>query len=146
MKKLTEAWFRQAQDDYLMAQKAIEIELYRQVCFHSQQCAEKALKAMMLEEGKRIKRVHDLLELSKDVESLSLSLAASTEELAFLNQVYRFRYPPDIGLLPHGEPIKEDAQKALEVAGRVFEQVRKTLGAKTTSLPREDDQLHAGDG
>lgn len=68
-----------------------------------------------------------MLELSKDIEDLSLQLPASIEELDFLNRVYRSRYPPDIGLLPHGEPTKDDAQKALEIAQRIFAQVEKSL-------------------
>ena len=110
-----------------MAQKAMEIKLYQQVCFHSQQCAEKGLKAVILEKGKKLRKVHDLLELSKDIEDLSLQLPASVEELDFLNRVYRSRYPPDIGLLPHGEPTREDAQRALEIAQRIFAQVGKML-------------------
>lgn len=52
-------------------------------------------------------------------------------DLEFLNEVYvEFRYPPDIGLLPHGEPTKEDAQKALEIAKRVFTQAEKMLEGK----------------
>ena len=110
-----------------MAQKAVDIKLWRQVCFHSQQCAEKGLKAVILEKGEKLRKVHDLLELSKDIEDLSLQLPASVEELDFLNRVYRSRYPPDIGLLPHGEPTREDAQRALEIAQRIFAQVEKML-------------------
>jgi HEPN domain-containing protein len=52
-------------------------------------------------------------------------------DLEFLNGVYvEFRYPPDIGLLPHGEPSKEDAQKALEIARSVFTQAEKMPGGK----------------
>ena len=110
-----------------MAQKAMEIKLYRQVCFHCQQCAEKGLKAVILEKGKKLRKVHDLLELSKDIEDLTLQLPVSIEELDFLNRVYRSRYPPEIGLLPHGEPTKGDAEGALEIARRVFAQVEKSL-------------------
>jgi HEPN domain-containing protein len=127
MRKITKVWFQAAHEDCLMAQKAMEIKLYRQVCFHSQQCAEKGLKAAILEKGKKLRKVHDLLELSKDIEDLPLQLPASIEELDFLNRVYQFRYPPDIGLLAHGEPTKEDAQKALEIAQRIFTQVEKML-------------------
>jgi len=127
MKKLTEVWLGAAHEDYVMAQKAMEVELYRQVCFHSQQCAERIMKAVILEKGKRIKKVHDLLELSKDIENLPLAITVSLDELNFLNQVYQFRYPPDIGLLPQGEPRKEDAERALEIAGKVFAQVEKLL-------------------
>jgi len=127
MKKITKAWFQATYEDCLMGEKAMEIELYRQVCFHCQQCAEKGLKAIILEQGNKLKRVHDLLELSKDVEDLSLPLPASLEELDFLNRVYRFRYPPDIGLLPHGEPTVEDAKKALDIARKILAAVSAIL-------------------
>lgn len=127
MRKITRVWLQAADEDCLMAQKAMEIELYRQVCFHSQQCVEKGMKAVILEKGKKLRKMHDLLELSKDIECFSLQLPASIEELDFLNRVYQSRYPPDIGLLPHGEPTKEDAQRALEITKRVFAQVQRML-------------------
>lgn len=127
MREITRAWFQAAREDYLMAQKAMEIKLWRQVCFHSQQCAEKGLKAVILEKGKKLRKVHNLLELSKDIEDLSLQLPVSVEELDFLNRVYQSRYPPDIGLLPLGEPTREDATRALEVARRVVADVEKSL-------------------
>lgn len=111
-----------------MAQKAMEIKLWRQVCFHSQQCAEKGLKAVILEKGKKLRKVHDLLELSKDIEDLSLQSPVSLKELDFLNRVYQSRYPPDVGLLAHGEPTKEDAEKALEITKRVFAHTEKLMG------------------
>ena len=85
------------------------------------------MKAVILEKGKKLRKMHDLLELSKDIECFSLQLPASIEELDFLNRVYQSRYPPDIGLLPHGEPTKEDAQRALEITKRVFAQVQRML-------------------
>ena len=78
------------------------------------------MKAVILEKDRKLRKVHDLLELSKDIEDISLQLPVSVEELDFLNRVYHSRYPPDIGLLPHGQPTKDDAQKALEIARRVF--------------------------
>jgi len=127
MRKITKVWLQAAGEDCLMAQKAVEIELYRQVCFHSQQCVEKGMKAVILEKGRKLRKMHDLLELSKDIEDLLVQLPASIEELDFLNRVYQSRYPPDIGLLPYGEPTREDAQKALEIARRVLVQVQKML-------------------
>ena len=38
------------------------------------------------------------------------------EDAIFLNSIYRARYPSDLGLLPSGEPTKEDADNALAVA------------------------------
>lgn len=127
MKKIVRAWLEAAEEDFILAQKAFELDIYRQVCFHAQQAVEKGLKAILLEKGIRPKRIHDLLELSKDVESVCLNLPASLEELAFLNEVYRFRYPPDIGLLPGGQPDKADAERALGIAKRILNWVSSSI-------------------
>jgi len=50
------------------------------------------------------------------------------EEANFLSGIYvESRYPLDVGFLPHGEPAREAAEKALEIARRVFTQVEKML-------------------
>ena len=42
-------WFLFAEEDLLMAEIALENEIYNQVCFHSQQGVEKILKGFLLE-------------------------------------------------------------------------------------------------
>jgi len=42
-----------------------------------------------------------------------VSLRIDMADLEFLSGIYvESRYPLDVGLLPHGEPAKQDAQKA----------------------------------
>ena len=41
-------WLRLADEDLAMAQLALDQGIYRQTCFHAQQAAEKALKALLL--------------------------------------------------------------------------------------------------
>lgn len=127
MKKITEAWLISASEDLILAQKAFELGIYRQVCFHAQQATEKGMKAILLEKGVKLKRIHDLLELNGDLEAVGVQVPIALAELDFLNRVYRFRYPPDIGLLPHGQPEREDAQKALTTAEKIMDWVRKYL-------------------
>ncbi len=127
MKKITEAWFIAAREDLVMAQKAFELGIYRHTCFHAQQAVEKSFKALLIDRGKQPKRVHDLLELYGIIENISLDLSISKKELDFLNRVYRFRYLPDIGLLPHGQPERQDGQKAVEIAEKVYKQIQKIL-------------------
>ncbi len=45
MKKESERWLQFAAEDLQMAELAMREAIYNQVCFHSQQCAEKAIKA-----------------------------------------------------------------------------------------------------
>ncbi len=66
----------------------------------------------------------DLLGLLK---ASGLTFSLSHEEAGFLNAIYRSRYPPDAGLLPHGEPTQNDASKALALVRRVLDEGKKTL-------------------
>jgi len=57
-----------------------------------------------------------------------MHLPVELSELDFLNRVYRLRYPPDIGLLPYGQPTEEDAQKAVKIARIVMDWIQQILG------------------
>lgn len=43
------------------------------------------------------------------------------KDAVFLNSVYRTRYPAAMGLLPTGDPTKEDAGRALQSARKMRE-------------------------
>ncbi len=62
----SERWLQFAAEDLKMAELAIRESIYNQVCFHSQQSAEKAVKALLLFQGQVVPRTHllgDLLRL-----------------------------------------------------------------------------------
>jgi len=132
MRKITRQWLKYAADDLQSAEVLKEREIHTIVCFHCQQCLEKSLKAILQEENIKPPRIHNIKVLKDMVENaMDSTLDISLEEANFLSEVYvESRYPPDIGLLPHGEPTKEDAQKALDIARRVFAQVEKMLGGR----------------
>lgn len=63
MKPETAEWTSKADADLATAQREASVDdapNYDAVCFHAQQCAEKYLKAIMVETGMRIPRIHDL--------------------------------------------------------------------------------------
>jgi len=120
MKPETKAWIEIAREDFESAKVLIKKKLYRTVCFHCQQAVEKVLKAYLVEGGVKFKRVHDLVDLKTGIERLGRKVSLTLEDAAFLNSVYRSRYPADAGLLPHGEPKLADARRALKIAGKVF--------------------------
>ena len=63
MKPETEEWTAKAAADIATAQRERPVEdepNYDAVCFHAQQSAEKYLKAIMVEIGMRVPRIHDL--------------------------------------------------------------------------------------
>lgn len=63
MKPETAEWVVKADADLDTAKRevaVVESPNYDAVCFHAQQCAEKYLKAVMVEDGVRVPRIHDL--------------------------------------------------------------------------------------
>lgn len=129
MRKNTAAWLAEAQEELESASILLAHGKYRGVCLHSQQCVEKALKALILEKGRRPARTHDIVELLNVVTADGWAVALAVDEAVFLNSVYRGRYPTEEGLLPHGEPTEEDARRALKAAETVMTQLRRALGA-----------------
>src|ERR1043166_1662582 len=65
MKKLTAQWIRKAESDYAVAKKIARGKdaHHDEVCFHSQQCAEKYLKALLVEFSQPVPRTHVLEDL-----------------------------------------------------------------------------------
>ncbi|MGO9021189.1 MAG: HEPN domain-containing protein [Syntrophobacteraceae bacterium] len=102
-----------------MAELAIRECIYNQVCFHSQQSAEKAVKALLLLQGQVVPRTHllgDLLRLLEP-DPFSASLGIQLLDRFYLPT----RYPDALpGCLPEGMPNHEDAFGALAVARQVW--------------------------
>lgn len=124
MKKETEEWLKIALEDYESAKYLHKKRLYRMVCYHSQQMVEKILKSILIEREVDFARTHNILDLRNAVMQFGYIINLSDEDAVFLNSIYRSRYPSDLGLLPSGEPKKEDAQRALNIAKVIFDYIK----------------------
>lgn len=116
MKRETEEWIKIAEEDLQAAEHLIKVSLYRMVCYHAQQAVEKILKAILTEREIEFSRTHNILDLQNAVKEVGHESPLDTEDAVFLNSVYRARYPAALGLLPKGEPAKEDAERAMHSA------------------------------
>ncbi|MEW6374227.1 MAG: HEPN domain-containing protein [Thermodesulfobacteriota bacterium] len=116
MKRETEEWLKIALEEYKSATVLLEKGLYRLVCYHSQQTLEKILKAILTEKEVEFSRTHNILDLRNAAQRVGYKTELPDEDSVFLNSIYRFRYPSDLGLIPTGEPTKEDAEKAIGIA------------------------------
>lgn len=56
-------WLKFAEEDMALAKALLKEKIYNQVCFHSQQAAEKMLKAYLKSKKIVPPRIHSLLEL-----------------------------------------------------------------------------------
>ena len=97
MKQITQEWVDKAEGDFATAQRELHVQEmpnYDAVCFHSQQCAEKYLKACLQEENIAFNRIHDLsriLDLLLPVEPKWETLRPTLEVLTAY--AVEFRYP-----------------------------------------------------
>jgi HEPN domain-containing protein len=116
MHEMAQEWIKAAADDLAAIEAMItDARLTNIVAFHAQQAVEKALKALIENNGERIPRKHDLLLLYSKVSSLVTVEDESI--LDTLNQLYtEARYPSEFGLLPHGKPSSDDANMLFEFA------------------------------
>jgi HEPN domain-containing protein len=130
MKPETSEWMKIAEEEVASADLLLEHRLHRMVCLHSQQAVEKTLKALLTERGMEFKKTHNIVDLLALLKTQDLAVTLNHEEAGFLNAIYRSRYPPEAGLLPHGEPSGEDAAKALTLAERVVADGKRLLGGR----------------
>ncbi len=126
MKRTTREWVRKAESDFQLA-VTIAREAGRfhdEQCFHSQQCAEKYLKALLEELGLTIPRTHNLVDIMNQLLPYHDNLRSMRRGLDYL---IRFavgtRYPGD-------SASNRQAASALRWAGRVRDACRAILGLR----------------
>jgi HEPN domain-containing protein len=129
MNELEHRWLYMANEDLRTAELTWREGIYAQTCFHAQQCAEKALKALLVAQtGHAAPRTHYIVEL------LQLLPAKLRQELpadlapALDTYYVATRYPDAIvGSLPEALPGREDACQALDLARAVLLYVKEQL-------------------
>lgn len=125
MNEIAKEWVDKAESDFDAADLTLrgrESPIVDAVCFHSQQCAEKYLKAHLQENLVRFERRHELAPLLELCLTLDSEFEVLREPLQSLEQfAVLIRYP---GLVVPAEM----AQQAFESASRVRDFVREKLG------------------
>jgi len=125
--ELVEEWLTLAIDDLAAAEHLFATMKRRPleiVCFHCQQAGEKALKAVLQAKGREIPRVHDLLELRRQI-SDSLFDSADIDRACSHLTIFgvSFRYPGKLDL------EETDAETALSEARRILELAKAAIAA-----------------
>ena len=117
--KESERWLLFAHQDLRMAELATTEGLYNQVCFHSQQCAEKAIKGLLAHQGKVPPRTHRFADLLGLLDPNPFAEEGFAVQL--LDRFYRY---PEVspGALPEGLS-SQDAQDTLTTARNILARV-----------------------
>jgi len=111
-------WLAYAKRDLAMSASPLpKGGAYESLCFHAQQAAEKAIKAVYRARGQGFRYTHDLDDLLHGLERLGLDVPESLWEAADLTRfAWEARYPS------FAEAVsKEEYEQALALAERVVE-------------------------
>jgi HEPN domain-containing protein len=120
-----EEWLNHARSDLRLAQLAATDKLVRreQACFHAQQAAEKAIKAVLVLRGIEFPLTHDIEELLEIADTSGISAPREIQEAGLLTPyAVEFRYPGS-----WIEISETDTQEALKTADLVVTWAETTL-------------------
>jgi len=112
----SEDWLVRANGDLALAKVPLpEGAFYEDLCFHAQQAAEKAIKAVYVECGLVFRYIHDLDELLTGLERKGVPISQEVNDVGILTTyAWEARYP---GV---SEPVTEDEyREAVKVAQKV---------------------------
>ena len=104
MRKEAKSWLDKAQEDLSTAQDCLTSKHFGASAFHSQQAAEKSLKALQIQLQGRFDKIHDLVSLAKGLDAPN-EIVNCCLRLAPYYVVTRY---PDVG-----EPITRQTVKEL---------------------------------
>ena len=130
MNPLTSEWIELAEEDHAIAIliQREQLAMLNGMCFHAQQCAEKYLKAWLQENNIPVPRIHNLEELTHNLEEL-LDLILPTipswhswkTDLAVLS-----KHAVDTRYVGQS-PTAADAEYAMQICEKVRQGVRAEL-------------------
>lgn len=124
MKPETTEWVQKAEGDMNTAQREFAVQEepnHDAVCFHAQQCAEKYLKARLVEAGLPVTRTHDLEILLNQLLPLEPELVDLLQSVRILSAMaVEVRYP---GIAAD----EDDAAEALRSSEKIRNAIRATI-------------------
>lgn len=120
-----EAWVAKADEDLLAVRNLLSapVDLAGIICFHSQQAAEKYLKAFIVSHGIKPEYIHDLVRLLKVCTLSDASLASMESDCRELTSYAADVRYPDF----EEETTEEMARSAFAAAERICNAIRERL-------------------
>ena len=127
MKPITREWISKAEGDWTAAGTLFRSRKhpnYDGACFHTQQCAEKYLKARLEEAGITFGKTHDLEKLLSLALTVESSWSVLKRDLIFLTDfAVEYRYPGS-------SATKAEAKEAIRRCGNVPSAIRNAFGLR----------------
>ena len=121
-----EDWLARAEGDLALAKVALlEGGYYEDLCFHAQQAAEKAIKAIYVRHGLTFRYTHDLGELMASLRKAGIKVPPEVTGASILTgYAWEARYPGT------SEPVtEEEYREAVSMVEKVVKWAREGIGS-----------------
>lgn len=132
MKDETKIWLDYAKENFQSAKILLASELYNPCLQNVQQCVEKALKALMIENSIKLKKIHSIAQLKKILNDKDIKVDISDEECEFLDSIYLPSKYPIASVLPYYQPDAEICNQGISIADTVLKSVQNILHYNST--------------
>ncbi len=130
MNEIVREWIDKAGADFATARRELAVAdapNYDAVGFHAQQCVEKLMKGLLIAQGVRPPKVHDLVELDRLLASVCTGWSWSMDELEKVSRAaVGCRYPGD-------SLLQEDAGAVFKLAEKMRQKLLALLDASALS-------------
>ncbi len=128
MNETIREWIAKVEGDYRTAGRELRVEAdpnFDAVCYHAQQCIEKLMKALLIQQGVVFEKQHDLIYLHGLLAPVCNGWSCQMEDLRFLTRAaVNFRYP--------GESAdQEEAAEAFEICTQLRQRLLALFGKST---------------
>ncbi len=119
-------WIQIARDDLNWTKHNLEGKIYYGACFTAQQAAEKILKAFLLANNQRLRKIHDLRALLEDCILINKDFEKLRKDTIKITPYYvQTRYPADLDLYSSYNEMQ--AKDAYESAKRIVKFVERKI-------------------
>lgn len=99
--------------------------LYDIAIYHTQQCAEKALKSYLAFKEQEIDKIHNLIVLTSHCSQFDAEFKSLIDDAIFLNPYSTLYRYPEGDLMP----AREEVSEAISAALKIFEFVKSKVGS-----------------
>jgi len=122
-----EEWLFKAGNDLDSAEILMNVSkpLYDIAIYHTQQCAEKALKSYLAFKEQEIDKIHNLIVLNNLCSQFDAEFLSIRDDALFLNPYSTLYRYPEGDLMPS----KDEVEKAVDTALKIFEFVKNKISS-----------------
>ena len=120
MKDETEIWLNYSKENFESAKILLKSELFNPCLQNVQQCVEKALKALLIENSIKLKKTHSISELKNILYANGINIEITDEECEFLDSIYLPSKYPISSVLPYYNPDLEICNNGILIAKKIF--------------------------